>query len=125
MLSTVFTAVPAILGVVMVVAAIWEYMTWNNRFDKWRLGVGTSQGAVKRRGDVGPRLAYEFTVDGVSHAGLSSHMRDVLPEKGRKVSVYYDPANPASSDWYDTGMHIFFVYGVAALGAFLIWMALF
>jgi hypothetical protein len=123
MVSLIF-AMPVILGAALIVAAIWEYMYWHVRFDKWRLGVGTSRGTVKRQGDVGPKLAYEFVVDGVTHTGLSSHMRDVLPEKGRRIAVYYDPADPARSDWYDTGMHLFFVYGVAAIGAMLLWMAL-
>jgi hypothetical protein len=125
MIATVLTAIPAALGGLMILAAVWEYMTWNSRFDKWRRGVGTSLGAVKLRGDVGPRLAYEFVVDGVARTAYSSRMRDVLPEKGHKISVFYDPADPDTSDWYDVGMHLFFVYGVAALGVLLVWMALF
>lgn len=125
MLSTFFTAVPILLGVVLMLAAGWEFMTWKQRFTGWRGGVATSQGARKIKGDVGPRLAYEYIVDGVNHEGVSSYMRDSLPEKGRKISIYYDPANPSASDWYDAGMHNFFMFGVALLGAFLIWLAVF
>ena len=124
MLSVLFTILPILLGLLLIAAAVWEFMTWRPRFSAWASGRAKSLGAAKHQGDVGPRLAYEYKIDGKSYEGLSSYMKDGLPEKGEDIDIYYDPRDPAKSEWYDGGMHNFFMYGVGLLGVFVIWLAL-
>ena len=124
MISGLITLLPILLGLLLLAAAIWEFMTWRTRFTDWSNGMGTSLGAAKDHGDVGPRLAYEYNIDGISYKGVSTYMKDALPEKGEGIHIYYDPANPANSEWYDGGMHRFFMFGVGAIGVLVLWLAI-
>ena len=124
MITIFFTGVPVVLGLIMIAASVWEFFSWKTRFGEWKRGVAKSLGAVKRKGEVGPHLAFEYTIDGVAYEGRSSYMRDDLPETGERVAIYYDPNDPAASEWFDRGMHNFFLFGVSLLGTFLIWMAI-
>jgi hypothetical protein len=124
MIAGLFTILPLFLGIMLIAAAAWEFMTWRTRFSDWADGMATSLGAVKNQGDVGPRLAYEYVIDGTAYEGLSVYMNDSLPEKGEGIHIYYDPSNPGNSEWYDGGMHKFFMYGVGLIGVFIVWLAL-
>ena len=124
MISALITFIPVLIGVALIAAAVWEFLTWRTRFSSWSSGKAVSLGAVKVRGDVGPHLAYEYNIDGTTYEGRSSYMKDTVPEKGESVRIYYDPADPHNSEWYDSGMHNFFMVGAGIIGAFIIWMAL-
>ncbi len=123
MLSALFVLLPILFGLMLVISSIWEYMSWKERFTNWTGGMATSLGPVKEHGDVGPRLAYEYVVDGISYKGRSSYMKDRLPPTGEDIRIYYDPADPQESEWYDGGMHRFFMFGVGLIGLFIIWLA--
>ena len=124
MISALITLIPVLLGVALVAAAVWEFLTWRTRFSSWSSGRATSLGAVKTRGDVGPHLAYEYNIDGTTYEGRSSYMKDEVPEKGTSVRIYYDPLDPNNSEWYDSSMHKFFMFGAGLIGLFVIWLAL-
>ena len=124
MIASIFTIIPVLLGVLLIGAALWEFMSWKTRFDDWKDGMAISLGAVKKRGDVGPHLAYEYKIDGTSYEGRSGYMKDSLPKKGDSLHIYYDPADPSHSEWYDAGMHRFFMFATGLVGAGLIWMAI-
>lgn len=124
MITGLFTILPVLLGLMLIAAAAWEFMTWRTRFSQWTDGMATSLGAVKNHGDVGPRLAYEYNIDGATYEGLSSYMKDDLPKKGQGIHIYYDPSNPTRSEWYDDGLHKYLMFGVGLLGIFLMWLAL-
>ncbi len=124
MIAGLFTLLPILLGLLLIAAAVWEFMTWRTRFSDWADGMAISLGAVKHQGDVGPHLAYEYNIDGVTYEGHSSYMKDTLPEKGEGIHIYYDPKNPANSEWYDGGMHRFFMFGTGLIGLLVLWLAI-
>ena len=124
MISALITFIPVLIGAALIAAAVWEFMTWRTRFSSWSSGKATSLGAVKVRGDVGPHLAYEYKIDGTLYEGRSSYMKDSLPEKGANVRIYYDPSDPNNSEWYDSGMHNFFMVAGGLIGVFILWLAL-
>jgi len=62
---------------------------------------------------------YEYMVDGVKYTGSSNVAYDV----GKKITVYYDPANPTSSD-EDPGSFkligpISIVFGLWVVGGYI------
>jgi hypothetical protein len=124
MIALVFHAIPWLIAGLLLLAAIWEFFIWRERFGSWREGAAISLGAREQRGDVAPRLAYEFAIDGEKHEGLSSYMHDRLPPEGEDVTIYYDPGDPSASEWFNPSMHRFFMLSSAALGLFIIWLAL-
>ncbi len=124
MVKTVLDILPLLVAALLISAAIWEFMSWRSKFANWVHGVATSLGAVKNKGDVGPRLAYEYTIDGTEYTAQSSHMKDTLPAKGEDVTIYYDPKDPANSDWYHGSLHRYLMIGSAGIGAFILWLAL-
>ena len=123
MLSGLITILPVLFGLMLIAAAVWEFMTWKSKFSDWSYGGATSMGAIKKHGDVGPRLAYEFNVDGTTYEGISSYMKDILPPKGERIDIYYDPQNPSRSEWYSDGMHKFFMVFSALIGVLVLWLA--
>ena len=124
MIDSLLILLPVLIGLALIAAAAWEFMTWRSRFASWSSGMATSLGASKVRGDVGPHLAYEYNIDGTQYEGRSSYMKDGVPEKGASVRIYYDPSNPNNSEWYDGGMHNFFMVGAGVIGVLILWLAL-
>ena len=124
MIAGLISFLPILVGLALIGAAVWEFMSWRTRFASWSSGSAKSLGAAKARGDVGPHLAYEYNVDGTSYEGRSSYMRDDLPEAGEGVTIYYDPSQPEKSEWYDSSMHQFFMFGVGLLGVLILWLAI-
>jgi len=124
MLPTIFTTIPILLAVALIGAAIWEFMSWRSKFSNWVHGVGTSLGAVKQKGDVGPRLAYQYTIDGTEYEALSGYMKNSLPAKGEAIRIYYDPKDPSRSEWYNGGMHRYLMLGSLGIAAFILWLSI-
>ncbi len=123
MLTLIFTILPVLFALALIAAAVWEFMTWRTRFADWARGRAVSRGAVKRHGDVGPRLVYEYTIDGTTHEAVSGYMKDNLPPEGEGIRIYYDPANPARSEWYSPGLHNFLMIGTGLIGVLILWLA--
>jgi len=124
MFSGLITFLPILFGLLLIASAVWEFMTWRTRFSDWSYGSAISLGAVKSHGDVGPRLAYEYNIDGTTYEGVSTYMKDALPEKGEGVHIYYDPSNPTSSEWYDGGLHNFLMIATGLIGVLVLWLAI-
>jgi hypothetical protein len=124
MIAAVFYVMPWIIAALLLASALWEYLVWRGRFATWRKARAKSLGERVQRGDVAPRLAYAYAIGGTSHEGLSTYMHDRLPGEGEEVSIYYDPSNPARSEWFNPSMHRFFMLASAALGLLIIWLAI-
>ena len=124
MIKMVLDILPLLIAALLIASAIWEFMSWRLKFSNWSHGVGTSLGAVKNKGDVGPRLAYEYSIDGTAYEAQSGYMKDTLPAKGEDIKIYYDPKNPSDSEWYHGSLHRYLMFGSAAIGAFILWLSL-
>ena len=123
-ISTLFNTLPLLIGPLLIIAAIWEFVSWRLKYSSWSYAYATSLGAIKQTGDVGPRLAYQFDLDGQTYEGVSSYMMNDLPEKGERLDVYFDPSNPEKSDWHHGSLHNTFMIGSALIGAYILWLAL-
>ena len=123
MIAYFFAILPWLAAAVLLVCAAWEYLVWRERRANWREVMAISQGERLGRGDLAPRLAWEFELDGKRHQGLSAYMREKLPAKGERIRVYHDPANPDVSEWFDPAMHLYFMLGSAAIGLLIVWLA--
>ncbi len=124
MLTLVFTILPLAFAAALLASVAWEYLSWKDRFANWSYGGARSLGAVKKHGDVGPRLAFEYNVDGTTYQGLSRYMKDTLPPKGERIDIYYDPQNPADAEWYSSGLHKSLMVGTALIALLIFWLAI-
>ena len=124
MMAAFFSILPLLVAVALIGAALWEIMNWRSKFSNWAFGVAKSLGAVKKEGDVGPRLAYQYTIDGKQYEALSGYMKNKLPAKGEDIKIYYDPKDPAQSEWYNGTLHVYLIFGSLGIALFIFWLSM-